>query len=79
MRRGTPAAKDSDIFLRSSIPLCSFPALRVPNVSVLPHILVESIIIAVVGYCITLSMAKIFAAKFGYRVDGNQEMFGEVL
>ena len=23
-------------------------------------------------------MAKIFAAKFGYRVDGNQEMLGEV-
>jgi len=23
-------------------------------------------------------MAKIYADKFGYKVDGNQEMFGEV-
>ncbi len=45
---------------------------------VFPNIVAESLIIAVVGYSITLSMAKIFAAKFGYRVDGNQEMFGEV-
>jgi len=45
---------------------------------ILRHIIVESLIVAVVGYCITLSMAKIYADKFGYKVDGNQEMFGEV-
>ena len=41
-------------------------------------VIVESLIIAIVGYSITLSMAKIFAAKFKYIVDGNQELFSEV-
>ena len=40
--------------------------------------IVDSLVIAIVGYCITLSMAKIFANKFDYKLDGNQEMFGEV-
>ncbi len=55
----------------------SFPSPVPPSPSVFPAILCESLVIAVVGYCITLSMAKIFAARFGYRVDGNQEMFSE--
>ena len=42
-------------------------------------LLTDSIIIAVVGYCITLSMAKIYAAKFAYKVDGNQELLSEGL
>jgi MFS superfamily sulfate permease-like transporter len=39
---------------------------------------VSSLIIAIVGYCVTLSMAKIYANKFAYKVDGNQELLSEV-
>jgi len=41
-------------------------------------IVTQSIIIAIVGYCVTLSMAKIYANKFSYKVDGNQELLSEV-
>eukprot|EP00095_Tigriopus_kingsejongensis_P012577 maker-scaffold298_size217389-snap-gene-1.14 protein:Tk12577 transcript:maker-scaffold298_size217389-snap-gene-1.14-mRNA-1 annotation:"solute carrier family 26 member 10-like isoform x3" len=51
--------------------------VTVPEVSLFGKIIVDSIIVAIVGYCITLSMAKIFAQKFHYSVDGNQELFSE--
>lgn len=37
----------------------------------------DSLVIAIVGYCITLSMAKIFAIKFNYKISGSQEMLAE--
>ena len=49
-----------------------------PEVDLFSKIVVDSIIVAIVGYSITLSMAKIFAHKFNYAVDGNQELFSEV-
>ena len=49
-----------------------------PEVDLFSKIVVDSIIVAIVGYSITLSMAKIFAQKFNYSVDGNQELFSEV-
>ncbi len=58
--------------------LSRFPKPSVPDTSVFQLIYVQSLIIAIVGYCITLSMAKIFAAKFDYKIDGNQELFSEV-
>lgn len=51
--------------------------VSVPEVSLFSKIIVDSLIVAIVGYCITLSMAKIFAQKFHYSVDGNQELFSE--
>jgi len=42
------------------------------------ELIASSIIIAIVGYCVTLSMAKIYASKFAYKVDGNQELLSEV-
>ena len=52
--------------------------MTLPDPSLMPELLPGSIIIAVVGYCITLSMAKIFAIKFAYSVDGTQELLAEV-
>ena len=52
--------------------------VAVPEVDLFSKIVVDSIIVAIVGYSITLSMAKIFAHKFNYAVDGNQELFSEV-
>ncbi|XP_072418789.1 prestin isoform X1 [Chiloscyllium punctatum] len=45
-----------------------------PDFSLLSEIFTECIAIAIVGFSMTISMAKIFAMKHGYRVDGNQEL-----
>lgn len=46
----------------------------VPDISLIPAVFVDAIAIAVVGFSMTASMAKIFALKHGYTVDGNQEL-----
>ena len=56
----------------------SFPTPTVPEKTLFEKLILDSVIIAVVGYSITLSMAKLFANKFNYTVDGNQEIFAEV-
>uniref|UniRef100_A0A8D0CDA9 Solute carrier family 26 member 5 n=1 Tax=Salvator merianae TaxID=96440 RepID=A0A8D0CDA9_SALMN len=47
---------------------------KVPDISLLPKVFVDAIAIALVGFSMTISMAKIFALKHGYKVDGNQEL-----
>ncbi|XP_073724658.1 prestin [Misgurnus anguillicaudatus] len=47
---------------------------KVPDFSVLPNLFTDAIAIAVVGFSISISLAKIFALKHGYSVDGNQEL-----
>ncbi|XP_064199511.1 prestin isoform X1 [Anguilla rostrata] len=46
----------------------------VPDFSVLPNLVTDSIAIAIVGFSMGISLAKIFALKHGYSVDGNQEL-----
>ncbi|XP_043944454.1 prestin [Protopterus annectens] len=48
------------------------PAL--PDFSILSSVYMDAIAIAVVGFSMTISMAKIFALKHGYTVNGNQEL-----
>ncbi|KAM4678636.1 prestin [Discoglossus pictus] len=48
------------------------PAL--PDLSMFAGVFVDAVAIAVVGFSMTISMAKIFALKHGYAVDGNQEL-----
>ncbi|KAG8439951.1 hypothetical protein GDO86_005932 [Hymenochirus boettgeri] len=48
------------------------PAL--PDLSLFSAVFVDAVAIAVVGFSMTISMAKIFALKHGYAVDGNQEL-----
>ncbi|XP_041718193.1 prestin-like [Coregonus clupeaformis] len=46
----------------------------IPDFSLLPNLVMDSIAIAVVGFSMGISLAKIFALKHGYSVDGNQEL-----
>ncbi|XP_048864009.1 prestin-like isoform X2 [Brienomyrus brachyistius] len=48
------------------------PAL--PDYSVFPGMITDSIAIAVVAFSVSISLAKILALKHGYTVDGNQEL-----
>ncbi|NWR61923.1 S26A6 protein, partial [Bucorvus abyssinicus] len=45
-----------------------------PNVSYFGQVAGNAFAIAVVGYAICISLAKIFALKHGYKVDSNQEL-----
>lgn len=39
---------------------------------------VDGVVVAIVAYTIALSMALIFAQKFNYEVDANQELLAQV-
>ncbi|KAJ6666297.1 hypothetical protein lerEdw1_000569 [Lerista edwardsae] len=43
----------------------------VPDISLIPDVFVDAIAIAIVGFSMTASMAKIFALKHGYTVAGT--------
>uniref|UniRef100_A0A673KE29 Prestin-like n=1 Tax=Sinocyclocheilus rhinocerous TaxID=307959 RepID=A0A673KE29_9TELE len=47
---------------------------KIPDFSVFPSLFPDAFTIAVVGFSIAISLAKIFALKHGYSVDGNQEL-----
>ena len=59
------------------IHLNRLPELQVPN-AFFVEMLLDSLVLAIVGYCVSLSMAKLFSTKFDYPMDGNQEMLSEV-
>ncbi len=43
-----------------------------PEFSLLPSLVTDSFAVAIVGFSMGISLAKIFALKHGYSVDGNQ-------
>uniref|UniRef100_A0A665U9P9 STAS domain-containing protein n=1 Tax=Echeneis naucrates TaxID=173247 RepID=A0A665U9P9_ECHNA len=45
-----------------------------PEFSLLPNLVTDSFAVAIVGFSMGISLAKIFALKHGYSVDGNQEL-----
>ncbi|XP_068023203.1 prestin isoform X1 [Melanerpes formicivorus] len=49
-------------------------APAVPEIQLIPAIFVDALAIAIVGFSMAVSMAKIFALKHGYTTDGNQEL-----
>ena len=57
----------------SRLPEPSFPILNLFG-----ELILDSLIIAVVAYGFSLSMAKLIAKKFNYGINGNQELMGEV-
>ena len=59
------------------INLNRLPELQIPN-AFFVEMLLDSLVLAIVGYCVSLSMAKLFSTKFDYPMDGNQEMLSEV-
>uniref|UniRef100_A0A1B6L5G6 STAS domain-containing protein n=2 Tax=Graphocephala atropunctata TaxID=36148 RepID=A0A1B6L5G6_9HEMI len=50
------------------------PKPEVPPLSLIPNILVDGLVIAIVAFSINISMASIFARKDNYEVDANQEL-----
>uniref|UniRef100_A0A8C2T308 Solute carrier family 26 member 5 n=1 Tax=Coturnix japonica TaxID=93934 RepID=A0A8C2T308_COTJA len=49
-------------------------APRVPEIQLIPALFIDALAIAIVGFSMAVSMAKIFALKHGYTIDGNQEL-----
>ncbi|XP_075949600.1 solute carrier family 26 member 6 [Anarhichas minor] len=45
-----------------------------PTASLFGQVIGDAFAIAVVGYGITISLGRIFALKYGYKVDSNQEL-----
>ncbi|XP_018335146.1 solute carrier family 26 member 6-like [Agrilus planipennis] len=50
------------------------PAPSLPKFSVLSDVFMDSLMIAIVSYALTLSMGLIFAQKLNYEIDANQEL-----
>nr|XP_033328412.1 solute carrier family 26 member 10-like isoform X1 [Megalopta genalis] len=50
------------------------PAPTLPPLALVPNILIDSFVITMVSYTVSMSMALIFAQKCGYEVDSNQEL-----
>lgn len=50
------------------------PAVDVPEIHLVPSVLVDGIIIAIVTYTLTLSFGLFFAKNHGYRINSNQEL-----
>ncbi|KAI2810169.1 hypothetical protein BLOT_001327 [Blomia tropicalis] len=50
------------------------PKPAVPRLDLMPAVFVDSLILSIVCFAVSLSLAKIFAKKHGYRVDPNQEL-----
>lgn len=49
-----------------------FAPAQPPNIELLWNILGSSFSTAVVGYAVAVSVAKVYAAKHDYTIDGNQ-------
>uniref|UniRef100_A0A7N5P7V9 Solute carrier family 26 member 5 n=1 Tax=Ailuropoda melanoleuca TaxID=9646 RepID=A0A7N5P7V9_AILME len=56
-----------------TLPLGLLPPAN-PDTSLFHLVYVDAIAIAIVGFSVTISMAKTLASKHGYQVDGNQEL-----
>ncbi|XP_018576985.1 solute carrier family 26 member 10 isoform X2 [Anoplophora glabripennis] len=50
------------------------PEPALPAFELIPHIFLDSFVITMVSYTVTMSMALIFARKLMYEVDSNQEL-----
>jgi MFS superfamily sulfate permease-like transporter len=53
---------------------CRFRSPQAPSFVLLPSLVKDAIIIAIVSYAICMSLAKTYAKKFKYMVDANQEL-----
>ncbi|XP_053971108.1 solute carrier family 26 member 10-like isoform X2 [Hylaeus volcanicus] len=53
------------------------PNPSMPPLELIPSILMDSFVITMVSYTISMSMAFIFAQKLGYEVDSNQELMAQ--
>ncbi|XP_077613711.1 solute carrier family 26 member 10-like [Crocuta crocuta] len=51
-----------------------FPQAHLPNLAELPRILADSLPIALVTFAVSASLASIYADKYSYTIDSNQEL-----
>ncbi|XP_026532999.1 prestin [Notechis scutatus] len=70
---GMNLSKTYDVDIVGNIPSGLIPP-QIPDIGLIADVFVDAIAIALVGFSMTISMAKIFALKHGYTVDGNQEL-----
>jgi solute carrier family 26, other len=56
----------------------SIPEPTIPEFGLFRELLVDSFTIGMVSYTVSVSMALIFAQKFSYEIDGNQELLAMV-
>uniref|UniRef100_A0A8C5SGX1 Solute carrier family 26 member 5 n=1 Tax=Laticauda laticaudata TaxID=8630 RepID=A0A8C5SGX1_LATLA len=70
---GMNLAKTYDVDIVGNIP-SGLIRPQIPDIGLITVVFVDAIAIALVGFSMTISMAKIFALKHGYTVDGNQEL-----
>ncbi|KMQ94411.1 solute carrier family 26 member 6-like isoform x2 protein [Lasius niger] len=69
-----------DIIAGITVAVMHIPQVpSVPPLSIIPNILVDSFVITMVAYTISMSMALIFAQKMGYEVDSNQELVAQCI
>ncbi|XP_024868943.1 solute carrier family 26 member 10-like isoform X2 [Temnothorax curvispinosus] len=67
-----------NVIIVGDIPV-GLPVPSVPPLSLIPSILVDSFVITMVAYTISISMALIFAQKMDYEIDSNQELVAQGL
>uniref|UniRef100_A0A1B6KMM7 STAS domain-containing protein n=1 Tax=Graphocephala atropunctata TaxID=36148 RepID=A0A1B6KMM7_9HEMI len=53
------------------------PEFQAPNFQLVPAVALDSFVIAVIAYIVTVSMALIFAQKMNYEIDANQELLAQ--
>ncbi|XP_076006722.1 prestin [Genypterus blacodes] len=70
---GLQLSEEYKVDVVGNIPTGLLPP-SLPEFSLLPSLITDSFAIAIVGFSMGISMAKIFALKHGYSVDGNQEL-----
>ncbi|KAJ8666880.1 hypothetical protein QAD02_008542, partial [Eretmocerus hayati] len=67
-----------DIITVGNIPV-GLPEPKLPPMDFLQEIILDSFVITMVAYTISMSMALIFAQKLSYEVDSNQELLAQGL
>ncbi|XP_071359018.1 prestin [Trachinotus anak] len=70
---GLSLSEDYKVDVVGKIPTGLLPPAA-PQFSLLPSLVTDSFAVAIVGFSMGISLAKIFALKHGYSVDGNQEL-----
>ncbi|XP_059182119.1 prestin [Centropristis striata] len=70
---GLSLSDDYKVDVVGKIPTGLLPPAA-PEFSLLPNLVTDSFAVAIVGFSMGISLAKIFALKHGYSVDGNQEL-----
>ena len=80
---GIPLSSTLDLHHSYNVPIIGsipqgLPKPSLPDFQLIPELILDSFLIAIVGFAFTLSMAKMIAKNFNYSLNGNQELFAEV-